>query len=131
MEWRDFTRWGVNFHSILTPVEWKFTTQWVKSCPVHSIFPPKEVITNVTTQGVKIDWIEWFFLESNAVDVLPSCSLPTPKHFLPRGGGGGGDHLLRIQNNQYNRPHNAFAEEGRGSQLCPVWHSPRYAVNAG
>ena len=33
------------FHSILTPVEWKFTTQRVKSRPVHSIFTPKEVIT--------------------------------------------------------------------------------------
>ena len=40
------------FHSILTPVEWKFTTQRVESRPVHSIFTPKEVITDVTTQGV-------------------------------------------------------------------------------
>ena len=40
------------FHSILTPVEWKCTTQRVKSRPVHSIFTPKEVITDVTTQGV-------------------------------------------------------------------------------
>ena len=49
------------FHSILTPVEWKFTTQRVKSRPVHSIFTPKEVITDVTTKGVKIEWIEWVF----------------------------------------------------------------------
>ena len=42
------------FHSILTPVEWKFTTQRVKSCPVHSIFTPKEAITDV------IEWTEWF-----------------------------------------------------------------------
>ena len=38
-------------HSILPP-EWKFTTQRVESRPVHSIFTPKEVITDVTTQGV-------------------------------------------------------------------------------
>ena len=44
------------FHSILTPAEWKFTTQLVESRPVHSIFTPKEVITDVTTQGVKIEW---------------------------------------------------------------------------
>ena len=30
----------------------KFTTQRVESRPVHSIFTPKEVITDVTTQGV-------------------------------------------------------------------------------
>ena len=42
------------FHSILTPGEWKFTTQRVKSRPVHLIFTPKEVITDVNTQGVKI-----------------------------------------------------------------------------
>ena len=30
----------------------------------YSIFTPKEVITDVTTQGVQIEWIEWFFLES-------------------------------------------------------------------
>ena len=35
-------------HSILTPVEWKFTTQRVESRAVHSIFTPKEVITDVT-----------------------------------------------------------------------------------
>ena len=40
------------FHSLLTPIEWKFTTQGVESRPVHSIFTPKEVITAVTTQGV-------------------------------------------------------------------------------
>ena len=40
------------FHSILTPLEWKFTTQRVESRPVHSIFTPKEVITDVTTQEV-------------------------------------------------------------------------------
>ena len=40
------------FHSILTPVEWKFTIQRVESRPVHSIFTPKVVITDVTTQGV-------------------------------------------------------------------------------
>ena len=57
------------FHSILTPEEWKFTTQRVESRPVHSIFTPKEVINDVTTQGVtsmtnrvKIQSI--FFLES-------------------------------------------------------------------
>ena len=33
----------------------------MKSRPVHSIFTPKEVITDVITQGVKIKWIEWFF----------------------------------------------------------------------
>ena len=36
------------FHSILTLVEWKFTTQQAESRPVHSIFTPKEVITEVT-----------------------------------------------------------------------------------
>ena len=55
----------VNNSMILTPVEWKFTIRRVKSLPVHSIFTPKEVITDVTTQGVKIEWIEWYFLESN------------------------------------------------------------------
>ena len=40
-------------HSILAPVEWKFTTQRVESRPVHSIFTPKEVITDdVTPHGV-------------------------------------------------------------------------------
>ena len=33
----------------------------MKSRPVHSIFTPIEVITDVTTLGVKIEWIEWFF----------------------------------------------------------------------
>ena len=33
-------------------IEWKFTTQQVESRPVHAIFTPKEVITEVTTQGV-------------------------------------------------------------------------------
>ena len=41
------------FHSILTPVEWKFTTQRGESRSVHSMFTPKEVITDVTTQGVR------------------------------------------------------------------------------
>ena len=66
-EWIIHTIYGVKrfhslrseFHWILTPVEWKFTTQRVKSRPVHSIFTPKEVITDITTQGVKIEWIEW------------------------------------------------------------------------
>ena len=58
------------FNSILTPVEWKFTTQRVKSRPVHSIFTPKEVITDVTTQRVKIKWTEWFFfLESIGLEL--------------------------------------------------------------
>ena len=72
IEWIIYSIYGVKifhslrseFHSILTPVEWKFTTQRVKSRPVHSIFIPKEVITDVTTQGVKTEWIEWFLLES-------------------------------------------------------------------
>ena len=33
------------FHSILTTVEWKFSTQQAESRPVHLIFTPKEVIT--------------------------------------------------------------------------------------
>ena len=33
-------------------IEWKCTTQRVESRPVHSIFTPKEVITDVTTQGL-------------------------------------------------------------------------------
>ena len=61
-EWIIHSSYGVNrflslkseFHSILTLVEWKFTTQRVKSRPVHSIFTPKEVITDVTTQWVNI-----------------------------------------------------------------------------
>ena len=32
----------------------KFTTQRVESRPVHSIFTPKEVITEVTPQGVTL-----------------------------------------------------------------------------
>ena len=40
------------FHSILTLVEWKCSSQRVESRPVHSIFTPKEVITDVTPQGV-------------------------------------------------------------------------------
>ena len=51
MEWRNFTSLS-EFHSILTPVEWKFTTQRVESRPVHSILTPKEVFTEVTPQGV-------------------------------------------------------------------------------
>ena len=58
-------KWNIyslsDFHSILTPVEWKFTTQQVKSRPVYFKFAPKEVTTDVTTQGVKIKWTEWFF----------------------------------------------------------------------
>ena len=56
MEWRDFHSLSSEFHSILTPEEWQFTTQRVESRPVHSIFTPKEVITDVNTQGVKIEW---------------------------------------------------------------------------
>ena len=60
IEWIIHSIYGVKkfhslrseFHSILTPAEWKFTTQRVESRPVHSIFTPKEVITDVTTQGV-------------------------------------------------------------------------------
>ena len=67
IEWIIHSIYGVKkfhslrseFHSILTPVEWKFTTQRVESRPVHSIFTPKEGITDVTpshypgsTQGV-------------------------------------------------------------------------------
>ena len=37
-------------HSILTPVEWTFTTQRVESRPVHSIFTPKEVLS---------EWLQW------------------------------------------------------------------------
>ena len=44
------------FHSILTPGEWKFTTQRVESRPVHSIFTPIEVVSEVNTRGVKIEW---------------------------------------------------------------------------
>ena len=43
------------FHSILTPVEWSFTTQWVEYRPVHSIFSPKEMITEVTPR----EWPQW------------------------------------------------------------------------
>ena len=60
IEWIIHSIYGVKkfhslrseFHSILTPVEWKFTTQRVESRPVHSICTPKEVITEVTPQGV-------------------------------------------------------------------------------
>ena len=60
IEWIIHSIYGVKkfhslrseFHSILTPVEWKFTTQRVESRPVHSIFTPKEVITDVNTEGV-------------------------------------------------------------------------------
>ena len=63
------------FHSILTPVERKFTTQRVESRPVQSIFTPKEVITDATTQGVKMEWkfTLYFFKESN--------KQPTPTAF--------------------------------------------------
>ena len=33
-------------------IEWKFTTQRVEFRPVYSIFTPKELITEVTPQGV-------------------------------------------------------------------------------
>ena len=58
------------FHSILTPVEWKFSTQRVKSRPVHSIFTPKEVITDVTTQGVKnrVNRVIFFLGEYKALE---------------------------------------------------------------
>ena len=60
----QFGQWAIffshslrrEFHSILTPEEWKVTTQREESRPVHSIFTPKELITDVTTQGVKIEW---------------------------------------------------------------------------
>ena len=35
------------FHSILTPVEWKFTTQRVESHSVHSILTPKVSVIGV------------------------------------------------------------------------------------
>ena len=62
IEWIIHSIYGVKrfhslrseFHSILTPVEWKFTTQRVKSRPVHSRFTPKEVITDITTQRVRV-----------------------------------------------------------------------------
>ena len=80
VEWIIHSIYGVKrfhslseFHSILTPVEWKFITQRVKSRPVHSIFTPK-VITEVTTQGVKIKWIQWFFFFNNIE--TESCGMP-------------------------------------------------------
>ena len=51
-EWFFFHSLRSEFHSILIPVEWKFTTQRVESRPVYSIFSPKDVITEVTPQGV-------------------------------------------------------------------------------
>ena len=82
------------FHSILTLVEWKSITQRVKSRPVHSIFTPKEVITDVTTpQGVKIKWTEWFlffyiffFIEStifSSYPVFSSLALPSLCYKMP------------------------------------------------
>ena len=55
VEWIIHSIYGVKrlhslrseFHSILTPVEWEFTTQRVKFRPVHSIFTPKEVVTDL------------------------------------------------------------------------------------
>ena len=60
IEWIIHSIYGVNkfhslrseIHSILTPVGWKFTTQRVESRSVHSIFTPKEVITEVAPKGV-------------------------------------------------------------------------------
>ena len=45
---KKFNSLRSEFHLILTPVEWKFTTQRVESHPVHSIFTPKEVISDVS-----------------------------------------------------------------------------------
>ena len=74
IEWIISSHYGVKkfqssmseFHSILTPVEWKFTTQRVESLPVYSIFTPKEVITEVTPQW-QIEWKFTPFLESNTL----------------------------------------------------------------
>ena len=49
------------FHSILTPEEWKFPIQRVESRPVHSIFTPKEVITEITPREWRQWPIEWKF----------------------------------------------------------------------
>ena len=73
------------FHSILTPVEWKFTTQRVKSLPVHSIFTPKEVITLIRYYPYenKVNWV--FFLKS---DHLPTIIIGVWDQFHLGGGGG-------------------------------------------
>ena len=92
IEWIIHSIYGVKrfhslseFHSILTPVEWKLTTQRVKSRPVHLIFTPKEV-TDVTTQGVKIEWTECFFCGeyrhwavADPEGVQQACAPPPPK----------------------------------------------------
>ena len=66
------------FHSILTPLELKFTIQRVESRPVHSIFTPKEVITDVTTQGVTSVTnrvkIHSIFFESMMLCMIIVCS---------------------------------------------------------
>ena len=71
IEWMIHSIYGVKkfhslrseYHSILTPVEWKFTSQWVESRLVHSIFTPKEVII-LTLLPIR-EWrqrqIEWKF----------------------------------------------------------------------
>ena len=78
IEWIIHSIYGVKkchslseFHSILTPVEWIFTTERVEFRPVHSIFSPKEVIIDVTTQGVtnRVK-MHFTFLESSLLFII-------------------------------------------------------------
>ena len=76
IEWIIHSIYGVKkfhslreFHSIFTPVEWKFTTQRVESRPVHSICTPKEIITDVTTQEVTDVTTQWVTSVTNRVKI--------------------------------------------------------------
>ena len=65
IEWIIHSIYGVTkfhslrseFHSILTPVEWKFTTQRVESSPVHSIFTPDQKKWSPTS--LPREWRQW------------------------------------------------------------------------
>ena len=51
----------ISLDSNSSRVKIHYSASEISSGSLESIFTPKEVITDVTTQGVKIEWIEWFF----------------------------------------------------------------------
>ena len=82
-------------HSILTPVEWKFTTQRVESRPVHWICTPKEVITDVTLQGVTVTsvtnrvkftpfFLEYVFIKRNFATDISQAKILRYIIFVPQ-----------------------------------------------
>ena len=88
IEWIIHSIYGVKkfhslrseFHSILTPVEWKFTTQRVESRPVHSIFTPKKwsVTKRVKIHSIilrEYNYMQMWLISYHFINILSFFSL--------------------------------------------------------